>query len=260
MIERCLIIDTETNSLDHEKGERIEVAACLFSLSQATTLAQFSTILPASNVPDEIERITRIPRGAMREMGELVLAHDAMLSWVTSAIEVLVTAADVIVAHNAEFDVKWWHGSIRKRPWVCTLTDFEWPRATRERSSLVHLAIDHDVPIGSVHRALGDCTLLAGILSRYTPDELQRMFARAMRPKGWFMAVGDHSVDFPFPRKDEAKSRGFAWNAEGAPPKSWSRWMAIEDTALLPFRTMRLDVPYEQRFEHIHAPVAASQD
>jgi DNA polymerase-3 subunit epsilon len=236
MIRRCLIIDTETNDLDATKGERIEIACILFSLESVTALTQFSTLLPASSGnPPETARINRISNQSVREFGSLLIEQDGYLENCTAIIGSLVAAADVIVAHNAEFDRRWWKGAIQEKPWACTLTDFDFPMALQPCQKLVDLALDHDVPVASAHRALTDCALLAAILSRYDTGNLQVMFARAMRPKGFYQAI------VPFDQKDEAKSRGFAWCAPDAPPKSWTRWMAIEDAAALPFRVERLD-------------------
>lgn len=239
-IERCLIIDTETNGLDASKDERIEIALILYSLTTSSYLMSFSTLLPAAH--NECEKINRIPFPAIVEIGRLFETIPQLQSLPSDVVVPMIQAADVVVAHNVTFDKQWWRGAIRKKSWVCTLEDFAWPHATRDRSSLLHLAADYEIPIGVTHRALPDCQMIAALLSRHSPEELQLLFAHALRPKGRFMAVADDGGRFPYERKDEAKERGFVWEADDAPAKSWSRWMAIDDVPSLPFRVRRLDV------------------
>lgn len=238
-IERCLIIDTETNHLSPEHGERVEIGAIMFSMRSASILTCFSTVLPTRD-GNVLAHINHVPEDATREIGEIAL-RTAYVETVWELLSVLIAQSDVVVAHNAQFDKPWWNGAILKRPWVCTLEDFAWARAVKERSSLLHLAADYEIPIGVTHRALPDCMLIAALFARHTPVDLQTMFRHAMRPKGRFMAVDDNGGRFPFMRKDEAKERGFVWEADDAPAKSWSRWMAIDDARHLPFRVVRID-------------------
>jgi DNA polymerase-3 subunit epsilon len=145
-------------------------------------------------------------------------------------------AADVFVAHNAEFDSKRLFGDSRflplaSLPWVCTMSDFKWPLATREQGSLTNLALDHGIGVSSAHRALTDCRLIASLFDRMT--DLQSMFAVAMRPKALFVGMQ------PFDDNQLAKDAGFKWDR--LVPKKWSRMMAIEDATLLSFPVRRVD-------------------
>ena len=118
-----------------------------------------------------------------------------------------------------------WHS----KPWACTKYDFTWPRQTREGESLVNLALEHGIGVASAHRALTDCQLIAALFDRM--DDLQGMFARAMRPKGVFRALVSYDD------REQAKSAGFRW--DGA-TKQWTRRMAIEDAQALPFKVAQL--------------------
>jgi|SRR6185503_16202375 len=143
-------------------------------------------------------------------------------------------SADVFVAHNAEFDSKRIFGQpdflpLASLPWLCTMSDFKWPLATREQGSLINIALDHGIGVASAHRALTDCRLIAALFDRMA--DLHSMFQVAMRPKGFFQAI------VPFERKDEAKAAGFKWNGAD---KTWTRQMAIEDASQLKFPVRQL--------------------
>lgn len=151
--------------------------------------------------------------------------------------------AELIVAHNAEFDKKWFGIAIKGRSvlptlrnangqplsWVCTCSDFEWPHQIRSGQSLVELALAHGIGVSTNHRALTDCQLIAALFDRM--ENLQAMFDRALRPKACFKALVSYD------EKDLAKQAGFKWLAER---KSWERIMAVEDTKELPFKVKQI--------------------
>jgi DNA polymerase III subunit epsilon len=227
MIKRCLIVDTETTDLDPAAGRVIEVGAILYSIENRSTLASFATLLAGET--NEAERINRIPPAALREVGEI----RANLSAAGDVLKSMRRCADVIVCHNVEFDQQWFRNEWRELPWVCTAFDFDWPAASREAGSLIHLALEHGVGVSAAHRALTDCNLIAALFDRmplYGRD-LQQMFARAMRPKAIFQSLQ------PFDQNETAKAAGFKWDGSS---KRWTRRLAIEDAAALPFKTLKL--------------------
>ncbi|GAB1544886.1 hypothetical protein NUACC21_75620 [Scytonema sp. NUACC21] len=147
------------------------------------------------------------------------------------------------MAHNAEFDKKWFGcanngGSVlptllnrndEPLPWLCTCTDFEWPRQTRPRQSLIELAAAHDIGIFGLHRALTDCQLIASLFDRM--EDLTGMFDKALSPKAMFKA------NVTYENRELAKQVGFKWVPES---KSWMRRMAVEDTLNLPFSVTQI--------------------
>jgi DNA polymerase-3 subunit epsilon len=235
MLDQVLIIDTETTGLKADKDQVIEVAGVLYSVNNQTTIQQVSTLLPAGSNP--AERINRIKPGALRNItGELA---DPGMSMLTR----MAQKAELIVAHNAEFDKKWFGIAIKGRSilptlknangqplsWVCTCSDFEWPYQTRSGQSLVELALAHGIGVSTNHRALTDCQLIAALFDRM--ENLPAMFDRALRPKACFKALVSYDD------KDVAKQAGFKWFAER---KSWERIMAVEDTKELPFKVKQI--------------------
>jgi DNA polymerase III subunit epsilon len=223
MIRRCLIIDTETTGLDPSTDSVIETGLVLYSVEHQTTLIQFSTLHYASANP--AEQINRIPAAALIDIEE----RYPLLS-LSSLLSCLVEDADVIVAHNAEFDRAFFGGNWHSKPWLCTKDDFTWPRQTKPGESLVTLALEHGIGVASAHRALTDCQLIAALFDRM-PD-LQGMFAHAMRPRATFEAKVSYD------EREIAKAAGFRW--DGA-KKRWTRRMAIEDAERLSFRTVQFE-------------------
>jgi DNA polymerase III subunit epsilon len=226
VIRRALIVDTETTGLDPAKDRVIEIGAILYSVVNRSTLFSFAGLL--CGLTNDAESINRISVSAMNETSEI----DISLSKVLTPLR---AAADVIVCHNAEFDQQWFAKSAdwNALPWLCTAFDFQWPAATREAGSLIHLALEHGIGVSSAHRALTDCELIAALFDRMSlyGCDLQEMFARAARPKAIFQAL------VPFEEKDKAKDAGFKW--DGA-QKRWTRRMAVEDAAALPFKVTKL--------------------
>jgi DNA polymerase-3 subunit epsilon len=230
MIDRVLIVDTETTGLEPDSSQVIEIGAILYSVRHQTTLQQMSVLLPAEDNPQE--NVNRIKPASLQDLP--VAVSEMGFSTLTA----MASLSDLVVAHNAEFDRKWFgvkdiYGT--KIPellgasgwplkWVCTCTDFEWPRQTKAGQSLVNLALAHDIGVSLAHRALADCQLIAALFDRM--EDLQAMFTRAMRPKGRFVALVSYDD------RHLAKEAGFKWLPEA---KTWERTMAISDAELLPF-------------------------
>ncbi|MBD2078372.1 3'-5' exonuclease [Leptolyngbya sp. FACHB-17] len=237
MIEQVLIIDTETTTLDPENGQVIEIGAILYSLRHQTAIQQSSVLLPAEDNP--AESINRIKSAALATLSPSVTELG-----LTTILE-MARMADVVAAHNAEFDRKWFgsagnngvllpnlvDASDNLLPWVCTCNDFEWPYQTRSGQSLIELALAHGIGVYANHRALTDCQLLAALFDKV--DNLQRMFERALRPKARFVALVSYD------NRELAKQAGFKWFSDR---KTWERVMVVEDAQQLPFRVKQLDL------------------
>jgi DNA polymerase-3 subunit epsilon len=221
MIRRCLIVDTETTGLDPKTDNLIEIGAILYDVKNQCSLVSFSTLRNASL--NAAESINRIPAAALCDF------YDSNPVGELDVFTPLIADAEVIVAHNADFDRSWLDDPWLDRPWLCTREDFTWPRQTKPGQSLVTLALDHGIGVASAHRALTDCRLIARLFDQM-PD-LQAMFARAMRPKALFRALVSYDD------REKAKAAGFQWDAA---TKQWSRRMAIEDAAALPFKTVQV--------------------
>lgn len=228
--DQVLILDTETTDLDVNTGQVIEVGAILYSVKHQTPIKQYSALLPAQKNP--AEHINRIKPKSLMEITKEQAVEDV---WILTE---MAKRSQLVVAHNAEFDQKWFgysnSGMIalptlldsNNEPlrWVCTCTDFNWPRQIRPGQSLIELALAHDIGVFGNHRALTDCQLIAALFNKM--EDLKAMFEIALRPKAWFQAL------VTYDNRELAKKAGFKWVAQR---KSWEGKIAVEDIKHLPF-------------------------
>jgi len=218
--KNILILDTETTGLDNEIDDCIEVGSILFNVETRSVLAQQSFLLPVkknnaekiNNIPAEITRLPQPIREAIHYF------------------ESLVQVSDLIVAHNAEFDKKWF--GINKLPqiekqWICSMDDISWPtdRQLKSRPSVRDLALAYGVPVWNAHRALTDCIYLAEVFKRCS--ELEQLLIGALEPKVLFRA------EISYEDRHLAKNAGFMWNdqVKGA----WSKKLSRGDLEKLDF-------------------------
>ena len=96
-IEKILILDTETTGLDENKDEVIEIGCILFDVSFKCVLSQVSFLFPVSN--NEAEYVN----GISAEVTNISQPWQEGLNFFLK----LVDYSDFIVAHNVEFDKKW---------------------------------------------------------------------------------------------------------------------------------------------------------
>jgi DNA polymerase-3 subunit epsilon len=230
MVEHVLIIDTETTALETIEGQVVEVAAILYSIKNQTIIQQVSTLLPAENNP--AESINRISTASLEE-----ITIELALLGINMILE-MAKMAEYVIAHNAEFDKKWFGLEKNSQvilpilldikgqplPWLCTMTDFRFPKQTRPRQSLVDLVLAHDIGVYGNHRALSDCQLIAALFN--VMDDLQGLFAKAVRPKACYIALVSYED------RNLAKEAGFHWVPD---TKTWQIIMAMDDAKFLPF-------------------------
>lgn len=209
-----LVIDTETTGLLEDPDARvIEIAAAVYSTFHRTTLWAGGGLVPSGGpVPESSTEIHGITRGMLDEACSFEIASEY--------------ACRAYVAHNAAFDremmVRGGHLGKRDLPWVCSVDDLVFPRGGHSRA-LSHLAVDHDLKIGNLHRALDDVLLLCQLL-RLVPD-LEEQVERALEPQGIFRACVSYN------HRGVAKNAGFRWNREGF-EQCWTKKMPIASTDL----------------------------
>jgi DNA polymerase-3 subunit epsilon len=227
-MRNVLILDTETTGIDPAKDHVIEVGAILYSIEHATVLEAFSSLICAES--NEAEAINRIPAAALRSSAQ----HKA---YALKSLLLMADRSDAFVAHRAEFDRSFLSPLapfFGERPWICSKYDIQWPKQTRPGSSLVPLALEHDLGVAYAHRALTDCDLIARLFtrSRELGSDLDVMLTRAMRPKAEFVALVSYDD------RQLAKDAGFQWNGD---TRLWTKRCFIDDASALPFKVRPLN-------------------
>lgn len=230
--ERLLILDTETTGLDPSRGTCIEVGAILFAVGPRAVLGQVSFLLPCASNP--CESINGIAAAVSRLNQPWEPLRDAF--------EVLVEAADAVVAHNASFDRQWFgHGFLGaiEKPWICSMDDIRWPADLhlRPQPSLRDLALAHGIPVWAAHRALTDCTYLAQVLERRS--DLEALLQVALEPRRLYKAKVSYD------ERHRAREAGFRWNE---PVKNaWTRRLSEREVAALAFDVVPIELEPDQR-------------
>ncbi len=225
-IEKILIIDTETTGLDEKKDEVIEVGGILFDVSSKSVLSQVSFLFPVIN--NKAEDINCIPA----EVTNIPQPWEEGLNFFLK----LVDCSNFIVAHNVEFDRKWFgKGRLPElnKEWICSLEDINWSfqKTLKSRPSVSELALSFSIPVWNLHRALSDCFYLSEVFKKC--ENLEELLLKAIEPKFLYKAL------VSFEERALAKNAGFRWNSpvEGA----WSRKLTPEEAKNLDFRVQILN-------------------
>ena len=172
-----LIIDLETTGLDPATHSPIELGAILYSIPQRCTIQQISTLFPV--VKNPAENINHISAKASQTVRNTELVMTLFKKW--------VNMSDYLVAHNVEFDRKWFGKGILpviNKPWLCTYDDFIWPNNPHP-TSLVKTTLHHGIGVNQAHRALTDCQLIALLFDRIPNllDLVDQAVKRSIEPK-----------------------------------------------------------------------------
>ena len=221
IIDSILIIDTETTGLDEKKDEVIEVGCILFNVPSKSVLSQLSFLLPVKN--NQAEFINKISS----EISNIPQPWNDSLNLFLK----LVNYADFIVAHNVEFDKKWFNDknlpSLNKN-WICSLDDIDWSsiKSLKSRPSITDLSIAFNIPVWNLHRALTDCYYLSEVFKRC--ENLQEILIKASQPRYLYKAIVSYED------RTLAKNAGFRWNSpvQGA----WTRKLSEIEATNLDFK------------------------
>jgi len=220
-IKKILILDTETTGLDEHKDEVIEIGCILFDVSFKCVLSQVSFLFPVNN--NEAEHVN----GISAAVTNISQPWEDGLNFFLK----LVDCSDLIVAHNVEFDKKWFgKGRLPQlnKTWICSLEDINWSfqKSLKTRPSVTDLALSFSIPVWSLHRALSDCFYISEVFKKC--DNLEEILLKATEPRFLYKAL------ISYEDRSLAKNAGFRWNSpvQGA----WSRKLTIEEAKNLDFR------------------------
>ena len=221
--QRVIVLDTETTGLDARNEKIIELAMLSVLVDTATGLPVGPVTVfeafedPGKPIPPQITEITGID-------DSMVQGQHIDDSLVTA----LVAQADLIVAHNAGFDrpfveARW--PVFATKSWNCSFAGIDWKKEGSGSAKLEFLASERGW-FYDAHRAQVDCHALLQILSSPLRDGmtgLSRLLAGAGQTRFKLRATGA-----PFDAKDQLKSRGYRWDAEG---RVW--WCSLPSDDLL---------------------------
>ena len=220
-MNKVLLCDVETTGTE-EDSVVIEVAALVFSISAASPIRSFASLIRAPSNP--AFEVNRIPESLLLE------APTAEQVW--PAIARMAGESDAFIAHYSDFDSRFFPPAIAtSKPWICSCHDLTWPRQQKPGEGLVKLALAHDLGVAVAHRAAADVDILARLFTRVAEMgvDLAAMLQRGLRPKALYQALVSYDD------RKLASDAGFRWNDDGK--KTWTRKLACEDAALLPFAT-----------------------
>lgn len=230
-----LVLDTETTGLSHASDRIIELAMLLvrvdaisgLPIGPVETFEGFED--PGMPIPEVARQVTGITDDMVRGQR---LADDAVVA--------MVSAADLVVAHNAGFDrpfVEARFAAFREKAWACSFMDIDWKAAGAESAKLSALAHDHGW-FYDAHRAQVDCHALLQVLCEPVGDGGQNglalLMAAAQRPSFKLRATGA-----PFEAKDKLKARAYRWDAEA---RVWYCALAGEEALAAELAWLRAEV------------------
>jgi DNA polymerase-3 subunit epsilon len=199
---RAVIVDLETTGLKPSEDTIIEVGLIELLVSsdhKPVIRGMFSALQdPGFPLSPEISGITGLTDDALS--GESI-------DW--DIVKGYLNRADVIIAHNAEFDRGFLSAvpALReiRRPWACSVRHIDWREKKFASSKLQYLAADHGFVNPFAHRALFDCATTFRLVSPH----LQEMLQNSREAEFEVFAVGS-----PFESKDVLKAAGYRWDSD----------------------------------------------
>ena len=225
-IENILIIDTETTGLDENKDEIIEIGCILFNVTSKSVLSQVSFLFPVNS--NEAEHVN----GISAEVTNIKQPWEEGCNFFLK----LVDCSDYLVAHNVEFDKKWFgKGRLPKlqKKWICSLEDINWSfqKNLKNRPSVTDLALSFSIPVWNLHRALSDCFYISEVFKKC--ENLEELLIKATEPRFLYKALVSYE------ERSLAKEAGFRWNnpAQGA----WAKKLTVKEAKSLNFKVQILN-------------------
>lgn len=216
--KRGIFLDVECTGGDYKQDKIIELGMAVFEyapdgriFSIVEEFCEFQD--PGIPIPEFITKLTGIT-------DEMVQGKSINIEKLKSLIE----SADIILAHNADFDRKFIEAflpSLPLKPWGCSLKDIHWKNEEIESAKQEYLAYKFGFYYEG-HRAITDCLAGIHILSKSLPVSqafaLSQLLKNARKNsfKLW-------ATRCPFEQKDLLKARGYRWHADGqAKYKAWA--------------------------------------
>lgn len=209
-----VVIDVETTGLNPKIDKVIELAARRFLFDEAGTIVEI-----------ESGRCWREDPGHFldAEIIQLTGITDADLvgrSIDSDAVEELLRSAQIVIAHNAEFDRKFVERRLPQvagQAWCCTCREINWATAGYDGRSLGWLAAQAGW-FYDAHRAGNDVDAVIALLQVRMPDG--RTALRELLDTSGDTSVLLKARGASFEVNDALRLRGYRWDPE---EKVWKR-------------------------------------
>lgn len=155
---KVLVLDTETTGVS-SSDEPIEIAAALYEVNADGNLVKKLDAYSGRREPS-------VPISFMAQKVHKISKADlAGQDFDHEKVTALLSDADVIIAHNADFDSRMlepFYPGLKGKSWRCTINQWPWPFSSGK--SLSAVASELDIPQLSAHSAEGDVDILSACL------------------------------------------------------------------------------------------------
>jgi len=215
IIKRGLIVDVETTGLSLDSDEVIQLAMLPFDYEVESGLIidihhhnAFEEMRePAVGISEEASLITGI-----KDADVAGKAIDPNI------VEEMVSGADLVIAHNAQFDrpmvEKLWP-AFKTKPWACSLTGVDWLREGFAAGKLDYLGMQFGWFYDG-HRALADCEACLALLAQQLPKSNTQVLA-VVREAALNEEYLVRAIDTPYDARMLLKARGYRWRPAELP-------------------------------------------
>lgn len=216
---RLAIVDCETTGLNPVADSIVELAVMIFVVDASGNVVGYEKPIswleqPMFDLDPEIIRITGITDEMLE--GQRIDREAALAK---------LSSAEVIVAHNAAFDLAFVEKllpQIKGSAWACSCHEVDWAERGYEGRALGWLLIQSGL-FTDTHRAAADVWALFTLLTQPDMDgrtALQEPFAASARSTFRIEATGSDIDD-----KEWLKRWGYSWDA---PNKIWHKTISAD--------------------------------
>ena len=216
---RLAIVDCETTGLNPAADSIIELAVMIVVIDASGTVIGYEEPVswleqPMFELDPVITRITGITDEMLEGQS---IDRDAALA--------MLSSAELIVAHNAAFDLAFVEKllpQVKDSAWACSCDEVDWAEHGYEGRALGWLLVQSGL-FTDAHRAAADVWALFTLLTQPDMDggtALQELVAGSVRSTFRIEATGSHIDD-----KEWLKRWGYAWDA---PNKIWHKTISAD--------------------------------
>lgn len=208
LIRNGIIIDVETSGLKFNEDKIIEIALRSFRFNRSNgDIVRIDECYSALQDPgfalsEEIQRLTGLNDDMLRGQS---------INW--DIVDNIFTKAQIIIAHNANFDRPFVDRCSKISPskiWGCSYKQIDWSKKGYTSSKLEALSIYHGF-FTDAHRALNDVNALLHLLSMQNRNTGKIYFYELVNNAKLPM-THVFAANSPFDKKELLKEKGYKWD------------------------------------------------